>query len=174
MYNGDMKPITYVVGDATRPSHNSDTRLVIHCCNDIGGWGRGFVLAVSARDHVVETRFRQWSTGDLTSANGCEYKLGNVQFSSFAEDDLYIANMVGQHGVRTVAGVPPIRYEAIESCLKKVAKWVMDRKSKGEKVSVHAPRFGAGLAGGRWEKIEALIEKELCSLDIDVTVYDLE
>lgn len=39
--------------------------------------------------------------------------------------------------------------------------------------SVHMPRIGCGLAGGRWEKIEPIISDELTSHGIEVTVYDL-
>jgi len=35
------------------------------------------------------------------------------------------------------------------------------------------PRIGAGLAGGDWDTIEAIITEELCAHDIPVTVYDL-
>lgn len=38
--------------------------------------------------------------------------------------------------------------------------------------SVHMPRIGCGLAGGRWERIEPLIITALCAQDIPVTVYD--
>jgi O-acetyl-ADP-ribose deacetylase (regulator of RNase III) len=38
--------------------------------------------------------------------------------------------------------------------------------------SVHMPRIGCGLAGGRWERIEPLIITALCAQDIPVAVYD--
>jgi hypothetical protein len=40
--------------------------------------------------------------------------------------------------------------------------------------SVHLPRIGCGLAGGRWELIEPLITATLCARDIATTVYDHE
>ncbi|MFH2141814.1 MAG: hypothetical protein ABIJ97_05295 [Bacteroidota bacterium] len=39
--------------------------------------------------------------------------------------------------------------------------------------SVHMPRIGCGLAGGKWAKIEPLIIKLLSGFDIQVFVYDL-
>lgn len=36
------------------------------------------------------------------------------------------------------------------------------------------PRIGCGLAGGKWEKIEPLINKNLIEKGIDVFVYDYE
>ena len=77
--------------------------------------------------------------------------------------------MVAQHGVRAVHRIPPIRYEALERCLEKVAD-----QAKELKASVHMPRIGCGLAGGEWTKIEPLISRKLCEQDVSVTVYDLE
>lgn len=36
------------------------------------------------------------------------------------------------------------------------------------------PKMGCGLAGGAWEVIEQIIVEELCSLDIQVTVYEFK
>lgn len=65
--------------------------------------------------------------------------------------------------------MPPIRYEAVREGLKRVAQ---EAKSLG--ASVHMPRIGCGLAGGRWEEIEPIIEQELLGKGIAVTVYDLQ
>ncbi|RAJ47078.1 hypothetical protein K353_00279 [Kitasatospora sp. SolWspMP-SS2h] len=39
--------------------------------------------------------------------------------------------------------------------------------------SVHMPRIGCGLAGGRWERIEPLVTDRLTARGVPVTVYDL-
>ena len=54
-----MKPIKYLVGDATKPQI-AGNKIIAHICNDIGAWGRGFVLAVSKLSPVPEHRFREW------------------------------------------------------------------------------------------------------------------
>lgn len=33
-----MSEITYVRGDATSP-HGKGVKLIVHVCNDLGGWG---------------------------------------------------------------------------------------------------------------------------------------
>ena len=40
--------IHYRVGDATAPVADGP-KIIAHICNDIGAWGRGFVLAISRR-----------------------------------------------------------------------------------------------------------------------------
>ena len=49
--------IKYVIGDATRPI-GEGTKLIIHISNDLGGWGRGFVLALSRRWDAPEKVYR--------------------------------------------------------------------------------------------------------------------
>jgi O-acetyl-ADP-ribose deacetylase (regulator of RNase III) len=75
--------------------------------------------------------------------------------------------MVAQHGVRGSTQNPPIRYQAVEACLEKVAQ-----RAQEIEASVHLPRIGCGLAGGKWQLIEPLILKTLCDKDVSVTVYD--
>ncbi len=43
-----MKEISYLVGDATTPD-TQGPKIISHICNDIGAWGKGFVLAISKR-----------------------------------------------------------------------------------------------------------------------------
>jgi O-acetyl-ADP-ribose deacetylase (regulator of RNase III) len=62
---------------------------------------------------------------------------------------------------------PTIRYDAVRQCLRHLATHATRLTA-----SVHMPRIGAGLAGGRWDHIEPLITSELTSHDIPVTVYD--
>jgi len=77
--------------------------------------------------------------------------------------------MIAQHGVKSTENGPPIRYEAVEICLGKVAQ-----NAKNKKASIHMPRLGCGLAGGKWDEIESIIQKTLSLQDIPVFVYDLK
>ena len=155
--------IKYIRGDATRPI-GEGRKIIIHCCNSIGVWGKGFVLALSARWKQPETEYRKWSKGYIP---GLRFELGAVQFVK-VEDDIVVGNMIGQKGVRGQGKVPPIRYAAIAKCLTKIAS-----AAEKNNASVHCPRFGAGLAKGKWEIIEVYLRDLLCAKDIPVTVYDL-
>jgi len=84
------------------------------------------------------------------------------------EPDLWVANLIGQHGLKPAGGMPPIRYEAIEAALSKIAQ-----DAKKLKASVHMPRIGCGLAGGEWDEVEPIIQRTPCSGGIKVFVYDL-
>lgn len=144
--------IKYVKGDATNPIGEGN-KLIIHCCNDIGAWGAGFVLALSRKWKEPEQAYRQMKKRILGDAQIVE-----------VEDDIMVVNMIGQHDIRTINGIPPIRYDAIAKALKQVNDFAIAWKA-----TVHAPRFGAGLAGGDWNKIEELLKQ---NISVDVTVYD--
>lgn len=60
-----------------------------------------------------------------------------------------------------------MRYEAIDTALGAVADQAVELGA-----SVHMPRIGCGLAGGKWSRIEPLIEQRLRRRGIPVTVYD--
>ena len=156
-----MKDISYHVGDATAPEAPGP-KIIVHVCNDIGAWGKGFVMALSKRWSEPESRFKAW----YRERKSNDFELGAVQFVQ-VEDDLWVANMIGQHGLKPTKEGPPIRYNAVEKCLGKVAK-----KSKELSASVHMPRIGCGLAGGKWEEMEPIIIRQLSEKDITVYVYD--
>jgi O-acetyl-ADP-ribose deacetylase (regulator of RNase III) len=155
--------ITYLKGDATAPKATGNT-IVAHICNDIGKWGKGFVLAVSRRWSSPEKQYREWYQ-DRENNN---FALGNIQIVQ-AEKSIWIANMIGQHGIKSASKIPPIRYDALEQCLSHLANAAMELEA-----SVHMPRIGCGLAGGKWECIEPLIEEQLCKRSVSVFVYDFE
>lgn len=151
-----------VIGDATAPQGDGP-RVIVHVCNDVGKWGKGFVLALSRRWPEAERRYRAWYQGEEPTP----LALGEVQFVAVAER-LWVANLIGQHDVRPRGGVPPVRYEAIREGLRAVAVF-----ARREGASVHMPRIGAGLAGGSWEVISMMVEEELTGQGVSVAVYDL-
>ncbi|MGN7865661.1 macro domain-containing protein [Chryseobacterium sp. 22458] len=158
-----MTTIQYLKGDATSPQAKG-TKIIAHICNDIGGWGKGFVLAVSKRWETPEKEYRKWHR--FRSENN--FALGEVQTVQ-VEKYTYVANMIGQKGIKTGSNGVPVRYEAIEKCLETLAKEASELNA-----SVHMPRIGCGLAGGKWEKIEPIIEKTLLKNNVEVYVYDFD
>ena len=151
-----------MVGDATAPK-GAGPRIVAHVCNDEGGWGKGIVLAISRRWPEPEAAFRAWYRDRTTN----DFALGAVQFVA-VDAGLHVANMIGQHGYRPAPGTPPVRYAAIETALAALGAKALELGA-----SVHMPRIGCGLAGGRWELVEPLIVEQLVRRDVPVTVYDL-
>lgn len=166
-----MSTINYVKGDATAPE-GSGNKILVHCCNDIGAWGAGFVLALNKKWIGVSQRYTHWYREGYISPGVLDrLELGKVQLVVVEHNKrhrLVVANLIGQEGVGGYQGRPSIRYDAIDLGLQRVKNYAETNFS-----SVHMPRMGCGLAGGDWRVIEALIQKNLTDHGIQVTVYDL-
>jgi O-acetyl-ADP-ribose deacetylase (regulator of RNase III) len=154
--------IKYIIGDATQPA-GSGPKIIVHVCNDIGGWGRGFVVALSKRWPEPEQRYRAWHRGEETAP----FTLGEVLFVQVT-DDIWVANLIGQRDVRAIGGIPPVRYEAVRKGLRRVAE-----EARRLEATIHMPRIGCGLAGGNWEEVGKIVDDELAKSGVSVTVYDL-
>lgn len=146
--------IKYEVGDATHPIGDGK-KILVHIVNDEFRWGRGFVLAVS----------RRWKEPEKVYREQKELVLGKIQMIK-VEEDIWVANMIAQRGIRTIGGVPPIRYGAVRACLATVNDIAYRTKS-----TIHMPKIGSDLAGGDWDKIEKIIE-DVAS--VEVYVYTLK
>lgn len=144
--------IHYVTGDATNPT-GYGRKLILHICNNKHQWGAGFVLALS----------RRWTQPEYIYRRKRKHILGDVQFVPVTED-ITVVNMIAQ-----ILGDPKgvnIRYPALRNCLRLVREHAVRNNC-----TIHAPRFGAGLAGGKWEMIEKIVNQEL--YDVKIFIYDL-
>jgi O-acetyl-ADP-ribose deacetylase (regulator of RNase III) len=154
--------IRYIKGDATSPQAKG-VKVVAHVCNDLGGWGKGFVLAISDRWPEPEKAYRAWYRERAQN----DFGLGAVQYVQ-VEPYIWVANMVAQRGVKpSRKNGPPLRYEALDRCLAALAEKALDLGA-----TVHLPRIGCGLAGGKWPQVEPLITRNLTEKGVEVTVYD--
>lgn len=124
--------------------------------------GKGFVLAVSRRWPEPEAAYRAWHRERARN----DFGLGAAQFVQ-VERYVWVANLVGQRGIRTGSKGVPVRYEAIDAALGLLAG-----KAAELGASVHMPRIGCGLAGGKWSRVEPLVMERLVKPGIAVTVYD--
>ena len=156
--------IQYVLGDATNPKLGEPAQpvIIVHMCNDAGAWSKGFFQALSDRWTEPEAQYRTWFEN---RADGT-FALGEVQFVA-VEENVWVANLIGQSGIRPRSGVPPIHYEALRDGLRRVAV-----KAKEAGAEVHMGRIGCGIAGGKWEDVQKLVHNQLTARDIPVIVYD--
>ncbi len=163
--------LTYLVGNALDSVEVKGNKLLVHCCNDMGRWGSGFVVPLAKKWKDTEAEYRRWFKDDNDS-----FKLGQIQIVP-VEKDIKVVNMIGQRSTgidqiqvgNDLVEFPPVRYEAIEECLLRVANEALNTGA-----TVVGPRFGAGLAGGDWLKIEAILKRVLIKRGIPVVIYDLK
>lgn len=163
--------INYVKGDLFANTKGTKNIIVPHVCNDVGGWGSGFVVAVSKYDPEAEIAYRSWhkSLMSLTYISG-KFALGETQIVS-CRNGVEIANMVAQHKTISHGESKPIRYWALAKCMKTVAEQINLNKTAAKEI--WAPKFGSGLAGGDWKFIETLIQEIWVNENIPVTIFEL-
>lgn len=155
------RKIKYLIGDATNPVRQKENTImcIAHCCNDVGAWGAGFVMALSKKWKEPEQQYRAWFSQKKKPG------LGEVQHV-VVEPNLVVANIIGQKGTINKNNPVPVRYYAIRRGFKNLIETLPTR------VEFHLPRLGAGLAGGDWDEIEAILSDVLLP-KYDVVVYDL-
>jgi hypothetical protein len=152
--------IEYIKGDATIPTKydKAFVNVIVHVNNDIGAWGKGFVVPLGIRFPEAKLAYHEWrdSCGRF---NRMPLGAASIVGPLHKEDlggDIYISNMVGQYGIKMREnGLPPVEYGAIESALMKTIELL----PLTTKIIVHMPRIGCGLAGGKWEVIQGILER---------------
>ena len=155
-----MSNITYLIGDATNPIKSDDKKNIIipHICNTLGLWGAGFVLALSKKWKQPELAYKIKNKNDYLT-------LGDVDFVR-VENNIIIANMIAQKGIKSPINLIPIKYDALKKCLLNVNDMALETNS-----NIHMPKIGSGLAGGDWNVIENIIKD---TLSIDVYIYEFK
>lgn len=128
--------------------------VIAHGCNCMCTMGAGIAVAVRktwpeayAADHAIVK-------GDRT-------KLGTCTFASVQDGALTVVNAYTPFDYKG-RGVK-VSYDAVASCM----VWIKEHHS-GRRIGL--PMIGAGLAGGDWLRIEAIIATELA--DEDVTIVE--
>jgi len=149
-------------GDATLPKViEGELAVIFHICNDVGAWGRGFVVPLGQRYPVAKQAYQQQHPK----------LLGTCSYASITAD-LVIVNAIGQHELKAnrLTKEPPIRYDAVEQAMLK-SMAAIKQVFGDRKFSYHMPKIGCGLAGGQWTIIKELIIKNIVNDGIDVYVY---
>lgn len=156
--------LEYRKGDATLTQF--DKTIIVHCCNDIGAWGAGFVVPLGHQFPRAKKMYKDWFARKKMSddlGRVIPFALGEAQFVKVGTD-AFVVNLIGQRGIFESNGDVPVRYDAIREGLKTVAN-----RARNSGFSVQMPKMGAGLARGDWDTIEKIIQEEL-SEDVETLV----
>ena len=160
--------IRYVTGDVTKPEETGGVRVVVHSCNDVGGWGpegRSVADAIGRRWPKARDEYKA-----LFTVEHYQPTLGQVQLVAVGEGlaNLWVANCIAQHGYRRPGNLQPFKYDAFERCCNTLVANFATRNA-----SFHMPRVGCKLGGADWHTVEHIIERTICQAELSVTVYDL-
>jgi hypothetical protein len=166
--------LTYKIGNAIEPETKST--IICHIVNSVGAWGAGFVVPLGNKYPHVKSAYHRYydNVGCFTDSKGVEtshskywmpFMLGESQIVK-AEEGVYVANMVAQK-MGHFHGKPPIRYEALEECLHRVADTALALDIE----TVTGPKFGSGLSAGHWPTIEGIIIDTICHVGLNMDIY---
>ena len=149
--------IKYIIGDATEPTDRPV--IIAHIVNDLGLWGAGFVVPLGARYPVAKRAYQNWqleSREQKMPSQTTTWGLGHTQYVPVTED-VVVANMLAQRGLRSRGNPQPVKLDALIRCLQSVAQ---NAKELG--ASVWMPKIGCGLGGRVWEtEVEPIVSREL-------------
>lgn len=151
--------IEYRIGDATEPA--SDNVIIAHICNNMGKWGKGFVVPLGEKYPKAKENYLSRYFG----GNAAQNLLGRCDMPMVSEG-VWVANMIAQKGVGTDRSVD---LNALALCLAIVGECA----PLVPNTVVQMPRIGTGLGKAKWEDIEPIIQQELCARGIQVVVFDL-
>lgn len=165
--------IRFITADIADTVHNLDNSnetapiVVAHVVPDTShAWGRyGAAGALGQIAPTAAAAFRNWSIADQHNL-----ELGNVHVVDVPTGTtrrVTVASMVAQRG-HGPSATPRLSYTALAEALEKVAA-----RAAAVGAEVHIPRIGAGQAGGRWDLIQAAIERSLLDRGVSVVVYTL-
>jgi O-acetyl-ADP-ribose deacetylase (regulator of RNase III) len=94
-------------------------------------------------------------------------KLGTIDYGYFPTNGLTVVNAYTQYnyGKNHADGDSrPLDYEALTLCLRKM-NFTFDG------LHIGLPQIGCGLAGGDWEIVKEIIQKELKDCDVTIVIY---
>lgn len=146
-----MPIINEIKGDLFRPFAEKQFDLMVHGCNCFHSFGKGFAA-------IVKYKYPSAYQADLKTSYGSRAKLGS--YSQSETNDGVIINLYSQfqYGYKKVN----CDYSAI-----KRGFIALNEEFKGKSVAI--PKIGAGLAGGDWSIIKAIINDN--TPDLNITLF---
>lgn len=123
--------------------------IIVHGCNAQGKMGSG--LASEIRNKYPGNYEYYLSVFESTGLH-----LNEVLFYKVPNSKLVIANAITQLYYGREYGKRYVNYDAIRLAFKEVTRYALENK-----LSVHFPKIGAGLAGGNWKLIKEIITGEM-------------
>lgn len=129
--------------------------IIVHGCNACGVMGSGVAFAVKQRYPAAYLAYmRQCASPAM---------LGSISYTS-PSPGLLIVNAITQESFGR-DGRRYVNYEAVAdafACVRKLASL------QEEAPAIHFPMIGAGLGGGLWHIIAAIIEAELPNFSLNL------
>ncbi|MDC9824330.1 macro domain-containing protein [Devosia sp. ZB163] len=154
--------LSYRTGDLLA----SSLRVIGHGCNAQGLMGAGIAAAIK---RAYPGAFDVYAKAHATR----RLRVGEVV--PWFGNDRVVLNCITQERYGKDPNVVYVSYEGIRSCMRWIENTAREQRTAGvgplaTAREIGLPKIGAGLARGDWERIAAIIEAEVTSLDVVVYV----
>ena len=146
--------IKTVKGDLIKLALKGEFDVIAHGCNCFCKMGAGIAKQ-------IKSAFPSAFDVDKVTVEGDRDKLGTCTWAECLPCTVVNAYTQYHYGRERVN----VDYDAIRSCMKWIAIKFKDRKKIG------LPKVGAGLGGGDWNKIKAIIEEELKGMNVTIVEW---
>jgi len=153
--------MTEINGDLLAYAKIRQFDLIVHGCNCFCTMGAGIAKQ-------IKEQFPEAYAADCKTKKGDILKLGSYSGCKAHRYDFKIINGYTQYhyGKNHMDGIEkPVDYEAITLVMRKI-----NYNFKGQTIGM--PKIGAGLAGGDWNIIKPIIERELKDCKVVVVNYN--
>jgi O-acetyl-ADP-ribose deacetylase (regulator of RNase III) len=148
-----------VQGDLISLAKQGAFDVIAHGCNCFCTMGAGIALG-------IKREFPAAYEADLATTKGAREKLGTCSVARVriaGDRELTIVNAYTQF--HWSQGPKPLAdYDAIRACM-----GFIQREHAGRRIGL--PKIGAGLAGGDWTRIAAIIESELAGEEVTIVEF---
>ena len=147
-----------VTGDLLGLARRGQFDVIVHGCNCFCTMGRGIAKG-------VREAFPEAYEADCRTRSGDRLKLGDYTSARVLRDgmDLVVVNAYTQFNWRGAG--PKADYDAISRVFRSIRL-----AFAGSRIGY--PKIGAGLAGGDWGRISALIDETLAGEDHTLVVFE--
>lgn len=159
-------------GDLITLALNGEFDVIAHGCNCFCTMGAGIALLMAKNfrcdeydkeDKEFKGDINKLGTIDFnqTSSRYFPYNAGS-RLKSFIVINAYTQYYYGKN---SPGCNQPLDYSALELCMRKI-----NHIFAGKHIGL--PQIGCGLAGGQWEIVKGIIQKELQNCDVTVVIYE--
>jgi len=151
-----------LTGDLIELAKDGEFDVIAHGCNCFCVMGSGIApnmnIAFGCADPEKYPLESSEYKGDMD-------KLGRIQFSWWKPKGVVVINAYTQfhYWNKSPYGIQ-LDYDALSMCMRKINYYF-----SGEKIGL--PKIGCGLAGGDWERVKGIIQKELKDCDVTIVNY---
>jgi hypothetical protein len=153
--------------------HMGSTVFVPHVCNNIDLFGAGFAAQLAEKYPSVKQDYHLLGKHFLRNNFGYSQVLKVYEDNKF-KHKLFFVNMIAQNGVKGTNNIRPLNYLALVKSMNTLSQYIKSNtgfSNKSEKIEIHCPKFGSGLAGGNWQFVSDLIDDIWGQFDVIVYNY---